>query len=122
MINRSTTEAALSVVLDEVATEEGGGQVVAEGILDTLIRQRLHRSKAIHDVLRLAEVDFVERVPNLVLHVFAQAPNVGYVRVVLRYGVVLVNLQRETNDFSDFRLFLGANHKLRKGWGGSSGG
>ncbi len=52
------------------------GQIVTECLLLFLIRQWSDGSQPVDNIFGLAEIDFVERVPNLVLHVFHHSPHV----------------------------------------------
>merc|ERR1719309_513544 len=56
---------------------------------------RLNGSQSVDDVPRLAEVDLVESVPDLVLHVLHQTTNIGNVRTGLADGTVLLHLSGE---------------------------
>ena len=83
------------------------------------VGQRLHGAEPIHDVVRVAEVDLVERapsngvslrgnnssmcnladvLPDFVLHVLDHSSDVGYMRGRLADGGVLLSLKRAKND------------------------
>ena len=57
------TALSLSVCLSGVLLGERRRDLLPQFVLLLLLRERLHRAKAVHDVARLAEVDLVERVP-----------------------------------------------------------
>lgn len=85
-----------SVVRFGGAPLEGGGEVLLQRLLLPRLGEWLHRSQTVHDVLRLAEVDLVQRVADLILHVLNHLADVGDVRVRVVHGRVLLELETHT--------------------------
>lgn len=75
-------------------TLESLRQVLLQSLLLQRLGERLHGSKAVHNVLRLAEVDLVQCVSYFIFHVFHHSANVGDVGVRFVNGCVLFNLRK----------------------------
>ncbi|CAN8016896.1 unnamed protein product [Ixodes persulcatus] len=98
---------SLALLLRLVAAAQRLGEVVPQRVLLLAVLQRLDRAQPVDDVLRLAEVDLVQRGADLVLHALFRAPHcgplahldhladVGDVRHGLADGAVLLHLPGE---------------------------
>ena len=74
----------------------------------------LHGPEAVHDVLRLAEVDLVQRVPYLVFHVLHHSADVGDVGVRLVDGSVLLDLRKVGRANVPFQTVSTENETLER--------
>jgi hypothetical protein len=57
------------------------------------LRVSVHRTSQISDhILRFSEVHFLQQIPHLQFHVFDHLADIGYVRRIVLYGHVLLDL------------------------------
>lgn len=82
-----------SLVL-RVASQNRIRQILLHLRLLLLVGQHVHRAQPVHHVLRLAEVNLVESIADLVLHVLDHPADVGDVRRRLADRTVLLDLKR----------------------------
>lgn len=76
-----------------VTPQNSVSQVLLHCRLLLLIGEHINRSQSVYDVFRLAEINLVESIADLVLHVLDHPTDVGDVRRCFAHWAILLNLK-----------------------------